>query len=211
MPPPAASFKAVGAAPSTNHVQRIRRSFPLIRGLAAAAVVALAALGVWYAWPRTGAPTPVSPAPSRSRPLDVVYRNEVASGFKIDWECKQNREFAGTYWWVLGQGLLLHTQDIPPNVAVLGLTWGRAITPKTVYLLARVDEKEVMVFADRLADDPGQTWPAHSELHLFRETVGELVLYEVTPLEEPYLLKHFYQPEMDPEWLKLPPYPGLPH
>jgi hypothetical protein len=205
-------FLSKAGVAGSNRAQRVRLPFSMFRALAAAAAIALVATGVWYFWPKGPVVPPTVVIPQRSRPLDVVYRKEVEDGFKTEWECKKDPEFAGTYWWVLGQGLLLDSKiNEEARIKVLGLTWGRAITPKTVFLLARVDDQPVMVFADRQADDPGQTLPAGSSLHLFPKTVGELNLYEVTPLDRSYLLDYFYQPPMDPEWQKQPPYPGMPH
>jgi hypothetical protein len=55
-------------------------------------------------------------------------------------------------------------------------------------LLARVDGKEVIVVVDRKAREKSPLPPARSGLRSFREEYGNLVLYEVTPLDHPTIL-----------------------
>jgi hypothetical protein len=69
-----------------------------------------------------------------------------------------------------------------------------------VYLLTKVGTENVIVFIDRkdvkadLSDLPA------AGLHAFQRDVGELRLYEVSPLNEPHMLEHFHELEMPEEW-----------
>ena len=83
----------------------------------------------------------------------------------------------------------------PVGVNAVGLSYCNSITPRTLILLAKVKDRPVLVFVDRLDKDEGQSLPPGSALKLFSRTVDELVLYELTPLAEPHLLGLFRRPE----------------
>jgi hypothetical protein len=93
----------------------------------------------------------------------------------------------------LGQALLLLPP--PPGVAWAGLDYCNSISPRTMFVLAWVKGEKVIVFADQAESDKGQTLPLESGLHLFRRHVGNLVLYECTPLDQPLVLDQFYIPD----------------
>lgn len=160
------------------------------RFLAVAALIGVAALGIWRF---SGFFDPVDDryAPQPWRSLETVYRDKVATGFQVDWECKDDAEFSGTFRKRLGQHLLL--AQLPPDVQSLGLAYCNSITPSTVFLLTRVDGREVIVFADRLSEDKPQP-PTSPDLKLFRRELDTVVLYELTPHQEPRVLPHFYNP-----------------
>ncbi len=195
------------ARPAAQPPQRAVRAW-WWRGLAAAAAIALLAVGVrWFVVTRPSEPPGPVIAASSTRPLAEVYRRQVADGFKPEWVCKNDQEFASTYWWILGQGMIV--ANLPEGVEALGVDYGRAISPKTTLLLARVRGTEVLVFADRLEDDPGQP-PPDGGLNQFYRVVGGLVLYELSPLDRAYLLESFEQVDVPDEWKKSAPYPGMP-
>ncbi len=179
-----------GAAGPVRAPVKPRRSGGWIP-LAAAAAVAVAGASVWWYWDTLTSDQPGHGPVVQSRPLDEVYHKLVADGFHVDWECPPE-QFRETFSYRMDQPMLLAdaSQDITP----LGLAYRTSITPFTIVLLARVEGKPVVVFADRIAKDPGQNVPASSGLHLFKREVGKLALYEVTPLEAPRLLDLFYQP-----------------
>lgn len=170
---------------SPGHIPH-RRKF-----LAAAAVIGLLA---FFGWRFSGYFAPVDDryAPKPWRSLEAIYQEKVASGFQVDWECKDDEEFSNTFRSRLGQHLLL--AQLPPNVQSLGLAYCNSISPNTVFLLARVDGREVIVFADRLFDDKPQPPLRTAGLSLFRREIDSLVLYELTPSAEPKVLPHFYNP-----------------
>jgi hypothetical protein len=176
--------------------------------------VALAAslllvLGVWTAW-RAGQPNtfedyPVSP---NWYSMEMVYRMETAKGFKPQWVCDSERELATTYWQQLDQPLAI---PIPAEKKGWGLSYFNTLSPKTVVLLAKVNDTPVMVFADRAerADKEKDVVPSpESNLKAHRRQVGDLVLYEVSPLPKPHLLDEFYEPKMPQEWKDNPVRPG---
>jgi len=172
-----------------------RRPFAGVRVLAVAASLVLAAGGVWMYWDSIrgliGIQDSAPPGPPVPRTLSAIYQNEIDKGFKCQWECKTEEEFANTFRDKLGQALVM--APAPPDVQTLGLAYTTAITPQTVFLLAYVDKQPVIVFADRLKKDKPQPAPAPG-LHLHRREVGTLVLYELTPFDTPRVSQLFKQP-----------------
>jgi hypothetical protein len=70
-----------------------------------------------------------------------------------------------------------------------GLAYLGGMSPHTTAMLARVDQSPVLVFVDRLERDQPQAMPEPSSgLRLFRKQLGELVLYELTPLTAPRVM-----------------------
>ncbi len=125
--------------------------------------------------------------------LADIYEKSVANGFQPKWVCEDDREFAETFQ--KRQGLPLLFQPNAQDVMV-GLSYLKGITLRTTTMLARVDGEPVLVFVDRLERDTRPDQPSWiSGLKLFRQELGELVLYELTPLSEPHVLEHFYIPD----------------
>lgn len=184
--------------PATARRSAVRR--PLRSRLAIAAVLALGAVGVWsiYHQVRDMLPTrprdPYAPQPWRS--LETVYRDTVKAGFEPDWVCRTDEVFAETLQARFGQPLLLAQST--PDVAAMGWSYCNNISPKTIYLLARVRGEPVIVLIDRADQDKGQEPPRRKGLYIFRRQIGQLVLYELTPLSSPGLLDSFYIPAFEP-------------
>ncbi len=107
--------------------------------------------------------------------------------------CENDEEFADSFFKSYRQRLLL--AQLPDRVSALGLAYCNSITLKTTYLLATVEGEPVIVFVDRGDRDAGQTLSSGSDLHLYSRHVGSLVLYELSPLDQPRLLDHFYDPD----------------
>ena len=184
-----------GAREATGNGSALRRPWPLAtRRLAVAAGLAAAVLGLWQIWAVLGPGGPPAGPGYEGQPwrnLETVYRDTIAEGFQPAWVCKDDAEFAQTFWGLYRQKLLL--AELPTDVAVLGLSPCNTITRRTTSVLARAGGREVMAFVDWTHRDweldpvPG--------FHLFRRPVGRLVLYELTPLDHPSLLGSFYDPD----------------
>jgi hypothetical protein len=129
--------------------------------------------------------------PKVEAPLDKLYRREVAEGFKCEWDCKSAGEFGAYFAASFGEPLMM--RDLPQNVVGVGLKYVGGLTPNTITYMARVNDQPVLVFADKLAADKAQKLK-DPKLKIFQRKIGELVLYEVTPLNEPKLLDLFYKP-----------------
>ena len=171
----------------------------LVRRLAVAAVLALGVFSTWQIyqfWRSEKSPKPGDLRPWRS--LETVYRDVVAGGFKPEWVCENDRQFATFVWSQFGQGLLLAAAR--QGVAAVGWSYCNSLTPNTAALLARVDRERVIVFVDRAESASRPSVSAESGLHLFHRRVGGLILYELTPLGESHLLDLFYEFEPPEEW-----------
>jgi hypothetical protein len=144
----------------------------------------------WDSYREATAPTIVV-NPKKVQPLDTLYQQEVRDGFNCDWQCKSQSEFGAYFASTFGEPLVM--KDPPKEVAPVGLKYAGGITPNTISYMAKVNDQPVMVFADKAAADQEQKL-SDATLHIFKRTIGPLVLYEVTPLSEPKLLDLFYKP-----------------
>lgn len=162
--------------------ERLRR--PASRRTAAlAAAAAIGAILLWRPW--------AGPAVPQSRftpqPLAAIYRATVKQGFEPYYECHDAERFAATF---------AHRQDAPLKLLpmasgsrMLGLSYLGGLSPDTTAMLCIVDEKPVLAFVDRVEHDSRRvTADAGDDLHIFRRTLGDLVIYEVTPFETPRVM-----------------------
>ncbi len=123
--------------------------------------------------------------------LDIAYNQMVATGFSPLWVCETDAEFANTFADRLGQPMLLG--QLPTGAVATGLSYIHSISPDTIALLGRFEGEPVTVFVDRLSWDPEQVISRNpGELQMFRRQIGDIVLYEITPLNEPKFLNSFY-------------------
>jgi hypothetical protein len=167
--------RAIGPAP---------RSIPAwqrwaIVGLAAA--ILMTVLGVYL-------PSMVGPgAPPRHRiEVSRLYQAKVEGGFIPDEVCTSDEQFAA---WVKERfGEPLAPSGHPEAVQYVGWSYARVMSDYTGVLLARVEGRPVLVLLDRA--DRATTAPARPGrgLSLHRAQVGNLILYEVTPLREARVL-----------------------
>ncbi len=181
---------APSAPAHTSSPLRINwRNTPWLRVAAAAAILLFGIGMLIHMWTEEFPSVSVPPRPT----MDQVYKSEVANGFVPGWKCENDKQFSDTFKTRFGEALLM--KDTPENVRALGLSYRGCMSDNTTYMLAKVDNANVMVFVDReecssnvgLAD-------SKSGLHLFTRNVGGLTLYELTPLEQPKLLSLFYEP-----------------
>lgn len=208
---PSALLARVNAAQRAGRVLALQRQVRRMRivRLAVAAVLVLAVGGGgwlgWSWWRGTTTPEERYYSDQLWRSLETVYRDEVKGGFKADWECKTEHEFARTFYMRFGQGLLLAT--LPDGIKSIGLSYCNSLSKKTTHLLATVNGQKVIVFVDRKPgpDAPEPSLSAESKLHLYKRELGRLVLYELSPLDHPYLLDVFYDPQKSTEWYRQPP------
>jgi hypothetical protein len=156
------------------------------------AVTALAAMLVWgvFGWQYLASRSK-APRYNPNAPLATIYETQLAAGFRPKWVCDDDREFASTFLTRQGQGLLLGA--MPKDSKMVGLTYCGGISRYTTTMLARVGDAPVMVFVDRIsADTHPRLPPGERKLHLFRKELASLVLYELTPLEQPRVMDYLY-------------------
>jgi hypothetical protein len=174
-------FTPPGVAAPAGAAPRARR--PWVWGLGLAAAAALAAAGVWYAVGRRAEPTV----------LEGVYRSIVSAGFTPKEVCTTDEAFEK---WVADKyGEPLAPEPDHAGVEFVGWSYARAMTTYSGVLLARVDGREVVVVLDHARNDIGIEPRANNpDLRVFRERFGNLVAYEVTPLEGPRVLESLRVP-----------------
>ena len=117
-----------------------------------------------------------------------------AAGFEPSWVCTTDEEFVETVRGFYGQGTLLPMDA--PGIDVLGWAYGTPVlSGRTATLLTRVDGREVLVLIDAADQDVNLrragSAPGVPALRLFKRRIGGIVLYEVTPLDEPRVLPEF--------------------
>lgn len=145
-------------------------------------------------------------APQR-RPTGTILERLYATYQVMDWEpawvCEDDAEFAQAVQDRLGQPMLIDDDPRPdePDLTVLGWAYGEdvvsyeeVITDKTMVLLTKVDGRGVVALVDRLDGESRPLRVPEGELTLHRRELGELVIYELTPLTEPHLLDRFFIP-----------------
>jgi hypothetical protein len=192
--PPADALRPIVAAAQRRHERAVHRT-PWARSpLAIAASLLLALGGVWMMVsvlaPRPG-PDRYAIEPWKS--VETTYHERVAAGFEPDVICADDDEFER--WFLNRFRRPLRLAALPDAAEALGLGYGNTITPATIYILAEVDGARIIVFVDRLNRGREPELTEGSGLRLFKGAVGDLALYEVSPLAEARLLPHFYHPD----------------
>ncbi len=174
-----------------------RAGVPILRMFAAAAAIVMLIAGSWMIWLILGPqPAITDPyAPQAWRSMQQVYEDERADGFLPDWVCRDDLEFQETFRSQLGQRMLLNS--LPEGVAAIGLSYSNTISPWTICLLSEAADEEIIVFIDRLDQDSDTKLVAQSGLYLHRKVIGELVLYELSPLDSPRVIQHFHDPDAE--------------
>jgi len=162
------------------------------RWIASIAAVILVAAGAWMTW--------ISLRPSRpSTPVALLtadrYYAHKTDHFDPFWKCDTNEQFASTFRNRFGQPLLL--QPLPEGVTARGLDYTTIISPQTMSVLMTAGDQKVIVLVDRSDRDstPPLQLPVGSGLHLHRQELGGLVLYEITPSSSPQMLQYFFNPD----------------
>ena len=184
------------AASSADAPQSRRLRFP-VRRYAIAASILLAIGGAWLAWTLVisgsgqSAELPIAKGPPRLA-FDKYYQRKVNDGFKPAWVCSNDEEFKASFRDRFGQAMLIG--KLPDNVTMAGLDYNTCLSAQTLSVVMKVNDQGVVVIVDHVDRDKGApTLPA--PLKVFRREMGKLVLYEVTPLESPGTLDHFYDPD----------------
>jgi anti-sigma factor RsiW len=169
---------APAAAPSALRPSRWR----LAAWLAVAASVLLA-LGVVLYLSRPVEPELLGPA--------QVYAKMQERNFAPAWTCKDDQEFICTVQKRLGEGLLVPSDT--PGLRVVGWVYagsyfGDILSADSMVLITKIGDDNVLLVVDRASADRVFKFAKRSDLNLFRDTAGGLVLYEVTPRAQPAVI-----------------------
>jgi hypothetical protein len=153
------------------------------RPWAIAAGLLLAIAGAWWA-------TRPPPGPD---PLEAEYRRIVDAGFTPQQVCTDDATFRA---WVMDKfGQPLQPRSDRGSVQFVGWNSSRVLSVYSGLLLARVQGREVVVLIDRAGIEDGKLpRPADPSLRQYRRVMGNLVLYEITPLDRPAVLDALVQP-----------------
>jgi len=172
-------------APSDRHARRWTRP------LAVAAALMLAVVGGWMIWQVASSPSSSGYDVGPWQPPQQIY----AQLDEPDWVCESDEQFLSTFRGRLGQPLLLQEPEQGPSMA--GLAYRHSITRNTICVLGSAEGEKIVVFIDRIERDNDLHVPPDSGLNVHRKTIGKLVLYEVSTLDQPKLLDLFHLPEED--------------
>jgi len=180
-PPPLERLAAIADDAVRTHRADTMRPAPR-RWLAVAAGLAAAVVGGWLIVAALRQPGGAYDAGPRVT-FAQAYHQWADQGFQPQWVCKDDQEFADTFRTAFGQGLV--PLEPPAGVRLLGLAYCHSLSRGTIGVLAVVDGRPVAVFIDR-ADRDAEVEPP-GDLRQFRTRHGRLVLYELTPWDEPRL------------------------
>jgi hypothetical protein len=174
---PGTARPAVAASTTAQHSR-----WRLAAWIAAAAALLLAAGVTFYMMQPPSNPNLLTP--------DQVYARMELTHFTPQWKCENDQQFIDTVQQRLGEGMLVPADT--PGLQVVG--WGYSsnyngypITPNSMILITKKDNDNILLMVDRAADDR-KLKVKNPNLHLFRDTVGGLVLYELTPRTEPVVI-----------------------
>lgn len=176
------------------------RLFQLRPLAVAAAVAAMVLFGAWLIWPNTAMQSNVNGVINQPKmTLTAYYQQQLDAGFKPGWPCPPDyfkRVTAGRF-----DHALVMAETPPAGVEPLGVSDCRTISRKTLCMLAYIDKQPAMVFFDQVADDAGQTLDSSpgSSLSLHRAVLGEVVVYELSPWDQPRLIEMFSLPAPESE------------
>jgi len=156
-----------------------RRS-PFLRYFALAASLLIVAAAGWYF---------VRPDPHLIPP-EQVWTNIQNVNFVPSWKCENEKVFRDYLNVKLGESFAI---DESESLKVVG--WGYGVDYKfyplsksTLTLINKVGDTHAIVLIDKVENERNLTVPASTGLHLYKKRVGNLVLYEMSPLPEPHVL-----------------------
>ena len=191
-PPPAERLAMIAERAILQAASALPPARRRLGRLAVAAAVAGGLVGVWLIAQNVTPTRPQGGYQSQPwRAMQTMYDDLVSEGFQPLWVCKDDQEFADSFRSVHHQPLLL--AELPPGTTTLGLSYCNTLTARTTCLLATVGGEPVVVFVDRIERDHPQ--PVPDGLRLHRREIDRLVLYELSPLEEPAVLPWFFNPD----------------
>ncbi|MBI5866154.1 MAG: hypothetical protein HZB38_16925 [Planctomycetes bacterium] len=174
----------------------------------AACLVLLAGGSIWMhqlGWsviPRGwlgGRPTPRPQSQYQGPTVVEAHESLLAAGFKPKLATQDVRAIAATIWRRTGQGLVPKA-NLPADVRIVGVDVVNCLSPGSPVIFLMVRDKPVSIIVDKLVNDRLICVSAPMEITPFRQEVGSLVLYEVTPHGAPLVRELFEDPQESREW-----------
>lgn len=126
--------------------------------------------------------------------LAAAFEGKIAGGFKHDFECKNDLEFAAATWRQTDQQMVLPA-ELPPDIKLLGWSRCRSLSFSTLMLMTRIEGREVAIFMDRKGNAAKAGEPP-TGMKLHRRDFGSAALFELSPFDEPRLLDKFIDPQI---------------
>ena len=123
--------------------------------------------------------------------MSDFYRQREKNDFPPDWVCEPER-FKATFAYKFNQPLLMAEA---PGVVMKGLAYSNTLSPDTVEIISKVNNRGVIVFIDRATAGEEQKVCESSGMHLFKRELAGLNLYELTPWDKPSVLDLIYVPK----------------
>lgn len=122
----------------------------------------------------------------------AMYRESVSHGFKPDWFCEDEKQFAETFAERQGQGLLL--KPLPDTIRMAGLAYLKGLSEKTTCMLAWVEEKPVLLLVDITKQIPEYLLEddKSNAIQVFTRKLDNLTIVEVTPFQESRVADYLY-------------------
>lgn len=183
---------AQGKLPQNTKTSTKGRGIFSVRRFAAAAAIAGGIFGSWLIWDSLKPTNSIRP---QWQSIEAVYAQAKAGQVKV-WRCEDEAEFAKVFKDGYDQPLVLPF-DTPQGIDVVGLAYRFTISRYTICLISTVNNEPVVVFIDRVEAGTRPKLAQTSDLRLFERRVGRLILYEVTPWQEPSLLDLFFDPSSE--------------
>ena len=160
-------------------------------GRLAAAALLLVSFGVAVGWwtGRVVAPPSLSSAVSPSGfHCGKVYAQFEPKLKRVFVGCGSENALATHFASRYGQELYVRIRQDVPVEGPYGVDgW-----PTLTVLMGRAEDHPVLILADARESDPHPFVDPEGPLRLYRRDLGKLVLYEITPLDEPRCLDLFY-------------------
>ncbi len=129
----------------------------------------------------------------------AAHESLVAAGYRPAHALTDPRAIAASVWRRAGQGLI-PTGAMPANARILGISEVNCLSPRTLALMMQVDGKPLTVLIDKLENDRFICVERPMDITPFRQQLGELVLYEVTPHGRPIVREFFSDPRQTNDW-----------
>lgn len=177
-------------APS-NPLQRnlSLRWLALIGGGLAAGIAAVVAISIFTQGP--GSPS-ANPDFRPRLAAEFIYDTSVSMGFRPEWRCENDEEFAIAVRDRLGAAMVIPIATTGIELVGWGYSdryGGVILSDDTMVLLARVEGEEVILLVDRAGNELTSNARGSSiKLNVFKQTLGPLMLVEVTPRSAPGLI-----------------------
>ncbi len=165
------------------------RWLAIIGGGLAAGIAAVIAISIFTQGP--GSPS-ANPDFRPRLAAEFIWDTSVSMGFRPEWRCETDEEFAIAVRDRLGAAMVIPIATTGVELVGWGYSdryGGVILSDDTMVLLARVEGEQVILLVDRAGNELNSNARGSSvKLNIFEQTLGPLMLVEVTPRSAPGLI-----------------------